>query len=900
MLNRATKPLNAPIAPCARSPETGKTELRRFLRSFLILGALLLGSLALVSQAADIRAQYKSFPQGEYLCSALAVSNLIALAEARSGLQDTAIWDYLDGRTNSWDAAYAGYSASVAKTSGWDSAAAFVGQSGFVGITNSWTQAFKFSDTSASKTQFWDAAWTFCYGASQKTSNWDSAYGFYVSAHPRTNFWEQGYEFYTTASTRTGEWDRAVALVDSCVGRTSYWDTAYSTALQTSSRVDAYDPLVSLWTSGYYVGLTNSSAIALLTPYIQAQDYLDRAYAYSLFQAALGTNSGGYMSATRMLDVENQAESWLEYRSNSVLKVSVTGGTTNRVSLASSLVPYSGATTNVDLGTNSILASSFTGNLLGNAATATALSAGGDRTKLDSTLTNNQTGVTLGLASGTTVATATAGSEPVSLDQALSLLSSSSTVYLSPTMFTGGQDGVTNRTLATMYSPTAWTVVYSGAVSAGQYLFSFTAPSNLVTSVLAGNQTANIYMTYAGGGGSTLTCKMEGYIFDPATTNSVEYAETSATFAPAKSGTLPSTPSTPIAVIPVATNLTGDLRYQMRIKAITANNVTSVTMWGGSNSISSVSFPVSDSVIIGARGATSIQSSTGVQGTYDSTERRLTMPEVAPMSFTPIINTAGGTVFTCNWTTARSIYNYTATAPNTFTNVFSGISTNCTTNTSVIVGIDYTVTNALSTVWDPRIEWVGLASATPDLTVTGRYEFAFSTSCGTKIQGRQTYPTVYQWEKMLPMAKNAAVATSPFFQAIVLASNTETNTTHYWAYPITTEPKMIRLYGFFNGGPTAFSNSPTIAITGLRTYSGITVTTGFPSAIAIPRTAIGFSINTYLPTFNGSGYNEIMVLKASYATLFTSSATSAIVMSASDARKMTELEIKAYNAGWRP
>jgi hypothetical protein len=261
----------------------------------------------------------------------------------------------------------------------------------------------------------------------------------------------------------------------------------------------------------------------------------------------------------------------------------------------------------------------------------------------DSAITNGQTNVVLGLASGTTVATATAGSEPATLDQVLSLLESSSTLYLSPSNCTVcPQNTVTNRTLSATPSATAWTIVYSGSVTNGQYLFSFVAPSNEVATVLAGNQTANIYMTYVGVNPSpTLTCKMEGYIYDTATSNSTDYAETATSFSVAKTGTLPATPTTPIAVIPYATNLTGNLRYQIRIKAITANNVSSVTMWGGGNSISSVSFPVSDSVTLGARGATGIKDSLGNAGTYDSTVRTLTMPALTPTGIA-----AGGGVTT--------------------------------------------------------------------------------------------------------------------------------------------------------------------------------------------------------------------------------------------------------------
>jgi hypothetical protein len=246
----------------------------------------------------------------------------------------------------------------------------------------------------------------------------------------------------------------------------------------------------------------------------------------------------------------------------------------------------------------------------------------GLQSALDGKLSNGQTNVVLGLASGTTVETATAGSEPVTLDQALSLLGSSSTLYLSPSNCTVcPQNTVTNRTLSATPSATAWTIVYSGSVTNGQYLFSFTAESNEVATILAGNQTANLYMTYAETtGGSTLTCKMEGYIYDPATSNSTEYAETATSFSVARSTTRPTTPTTPIAVIPADTNLTGDLRYQIRIKAIVATRVASVTMWGGSNSISSVSFPVSDSVTLGSRGAINATLD-GVTQAYNSTTR---------------------------------------------------------------------------------------------------------------------------------------------------------------------------------------------------------------------------------------------------------------------------------------
>jgi hypothetical protein len=120
--------------------------------------------------------------------------------------------------------------------------------------------------------------------------------------------------------------------------------------------------------------------------------------------------------------------------------------------------------------------------------------------------------------------------------------------------------------------------------------------------------------------------KMEGYLFDPATVTSTDYAETATTFAPAKSATLPTSPIMPTAVIAYPTNLVGDIRYQIRFKVLTAANVTSITLWGGSNSISHIHLPISEAQELGQRGALAIESADGVAGTYDSTIRKLTMP----------------------------------------------------------------------------------------------------------------------------------------------------------------------------------------------------------------------------------------------------------------------------------
>ncbi len=517
-------------------------------------------------------------------------------------------------------------------------------------------------------------------------------------------------------------------------------------------------------------------------------------------------------------------------------------------------------------------------------------------------VTNGQTNVVLGLASGTTVATATAGSEPATLDQVLSLLEPSSTLYLSPSNCTVcPQNTTTNRTLSATPSATAWTIVYSGAVTNGQYLFSFVAPSNEVATVLAGNQTASIYMTYAGGGGSTLSCKMEGYVYDPATSNSTEYAETATSFSVAKSGTLPTTPTTPIAVIPYSTNLTGNLRYQIRIKATTANNVTSVTMWGGGSSISHVAFPVSDSVTLGARGATGIKDSLGNAGTYDSTARTLTMPALTPAGIaaaggvtnviisTPISTLTTGEVVMVTPSQSKRVYQVKASVPITLTNDLSQLGANCTTNYEWETWINYTATNALSTVWDSRIAW---QQQTPDLTVTGLYKFAFSTACGTIIQARQTYPTVYSWRG--GMIGNDSGVKKPYIYGLVSTATPASTSTNYYA--METSPAVPEITRFSCYGGVATNNIVISSAIGFF-YA---VPTASSTVIRAPTTVVGaigspITLQIYHPASTGANNVDYIGV-----TMQSASTAAALNLYNLRRRPANELEINAYNAGWRP
>jgi hypothetical protein len=306
--------------------------------------------------------------------------------------------------------------------------------------------------------------------------------------------------------------------------------------------------------------------------------------------------------------------------------------------------------------------------------------------KAESALQDGQTNVTLGLALGTTVADADQGNEPASLSQVLGLLNSQSTFYFSSNAFTGGNSGTTNRSITSTASATGWTITFTGAVTNNQYLFSFIAPSNLVSSIMAGNQTARIYISCAGSS-STLTCKLEGYLFDPATTSSVDFAETASSFAVTRTGSLPAFTDA-ISVIPHATNLTGNIRYQIRIKAITANNVQSVTMWGGSNNIASFTLPTPASLDIGQRGATG-GSINGTTGTYDNVSRFLALTNVVTPA--QIVAAGGVTNVSLNGTLLTVV---DGMATGTVASG-SGISSSDATNIATTVS-----SNAIASDWD--------------------------------------------------------------------------------------------------------------------------------------------------------------------------------------------------------
>jgi len=262
---------------------------------------------------------------------------------------------------------------------------------------------------------------------------------------------------------------------------------------------------------------------------------------------------------------------------------------------------------------------------------------------------------------------------------------------------------------------------------------------------------------------------------------------------------------------------------------------------------------------------------------------------------TPISTLSTGAVITVTPTYQQKVYNVTASASTTtLTNDFSALGLNGTTNISYNVGITYPTTNTLSTIWDSRIEWVGLASATPDLTVTGRYEFAFSTSDGVKIQGRQTYPTVYPWVNIgLPDTGNTANPTLGGKAYLTIMSAGDSNCYFVVIYP-NSELSMIQSSIYFGANvdkTNAVWSTRTVGVSNAQEV-GTPTTNNIINSISAQTYTSTHAVFT--PT-DGIYYQYTPCIKFSW--IRNAAATAGIVATKTRIKKANQNEVRHANAG---
>lgn len=230
--------------------------------------------------------------------------------------------------------------------------------------------------------------------------------------------------------------------------------------------------------------------------------------------------------------------------------------------------------------------------------------------------------------------------------------------------------------------------------------------------------------------------------------------------------------------------------------------------------------------------------------------KRTTWPEggsSTPLAWTPITTGAGGTVLTANVTTARSVYSFSTDVAVTLTNDLSAITLNFTTNYDWQVWISMNTQAALSSIatnWDARIEWLG---GTPDFSCTGLYKFAMSTACGTRIQARQIYPTVYPWEPALHAGTRNLLAATLSVGNVTMLNQTDTNATCYIVRNDFQKPVLFKFHTFYNGAEAWHATNRVYARVGLGANNvGAVYPTGFPT-VAIGTNASTVVNYMYIP-----------------------------------------------------
>jgi len=276
-----------------------------------------------------------------------------------------------------------------------------------------------------------------------------------------------------------------------------------------------------------------------------------------------------------------------------------------------------------------------------------------------------------------------------------------------------------------------------------------------------------------------------------------------------------------------------------------------------------------------------------------------TKGEVDAMVFTPVTSVSPvANVVTIIPTRAKKVYDVTASSAITlFTNNLSGLTLNGTEKVEWESRINYTVTNALSTAWESRIEWI---NGTPDLTVTGRYEFAFSTSDGVTIQGRQVYPTVHDWRKSIMCDGNNVANNTSFSVAwnrlLTGTTGTATITNAYvfamLPFEVSASDYYVRAKVYSAAGATV-NNDVWFGVSMVYQYSTIQYFDYPTSATVANNTDVSFGTYVlYRPNsdYTSGRFSPFIAIKAIYPGATNS--VPSVELTDIQVRKINELEKK--------
>jgi hypothetical protein len=244
-------------------------------------------------------------------------------------------------------------------------------------------------------------------------------------------------------------------------------------------------------------------------------------------------------------------------------------------------------------------------------------------------------------------------------------------------------------------------------------------------------------------------------------------------------------------------------------------------------------------------------------------------------------------------TATNSIYLVSLAVPTVITQAMGGL-TLTGQSASWEVWVNYQSTNALTSLWQNGLIW----DTELDLTVTGTYKFAMSTTDGLKIRATQTFPMVHPVMVCSSAAIGSGAGNHVYTTYGPLSNPMSAAGTNGYVHGLVPDASRSYLvkYGF------AFSSAAAKAV--LLTLSPKTHSYGFSDA------SLDYTVVEAAPASATAGYQTRWIFypplgyvraHGGFGVDITRSTNEGTVYIRSVfIRRANELEIAAYAAGWRP
>lgn len=340
---------------------------------------------------------------------------------------------------------------------------------------------------------------------------------------------------------------------------------------------------------------------------------------------------------------------------------------------------------------------------------------------------------------------------------------------------------------------------------------------------------------------------------------------------------------------------------RLKVTSVTGSPTVKVFGGGGYPSTLAITSLGAGGDELGSRGATNLIVN-GVTQTYDSGTRTLsaTVAGGGTTIYSAVTNlplVASGETNRVTLYSDRSVYVVTATnAVNALTNSNGNL---------VLTGnkadwelwVNFTNPAGTNMLWCPCMRF----DIAPEITVTGLYKFACSTLDGATVSVKQIYPTVMAWEQV-PAAETLGVALGYGFYTLM--ADSATNDYLYLLSDDVVRPLWLRI-AIVSSTLAVRTNAveivPGVGISGVVELWTNTVSTTICNA-NIPYSFASFVLPPLNSLCFGGASGYVGDLSNRYSLWFNRKApgTGVVTSRAILGRRLNELEIKAYNAGWRP